>query len=611
MKKRAISLDKNKILEPNLRELSAEEYSYIMGLKKTKNYSKIENLTKQIRTHFLDLEKCSDDEIKIMFENAHDAPFNLFLDIRENSDLINEEMVKFINSPLAYLNNNVFPIYKHKLSKTWTERENERLIALCKGATVKINFAMLSLCFPGRSGKQIHSHYRDLISKGIIQENQDFIQSNNENLIKFHFIDDSESKIAEEIKEDIANGKQIDKDTVIRKAECYYYEPWNLAKRVAFQNFVENKKQIYKDDDNEEYSEEFTNFAKEIQSIVDDLNDIKKTLIEKFPDDPKIKYENANEVLRRFNVPKPVFSSTWITDFMKRNRLSWRKAHYSRRASIDNDYASLYINLVAEAVCSYTWDFVFNMDETSVRINNGSIRTIAPIGLDEIVINAKRNDKECFTAIGTCTRNNVKKLIILTKGTEKSCAKFKANKDIEVWPTNNDNGWVNEEIMLRYLDYIHGMTQGTPCALILDVFKAHHTLNVIKRANELNIQLIFVPANGTSIFQPLDRKIFGIVKSKLRKFARSDIYSGSERFEIITQHLLKAWNEIPNCKDALKSAWDIPDLNRRIEKLSYSPNALLEDFFRRQDIEIDQSDDENIEFFNDDAFFEDDSEFNE
>lgn len=70
---------------------------------------------------------------------------------------------------------------------------------------------------------------------------------------------------------------------------------------------------------------------------------------------------------------------------MKRNRLSLRKAHYPRRASIDNDYASLYINLVAETVQSYSWDYVFNMDETSVRINNGSTRTIAPIGLDEIL----------------------------------------------------------------------------------------------------------------------------------------------------------------------------------------------------------------------------------
>lgn len=42
-------------------------------------------------------------------------------------------------------------------------------------------------------------------------------------------------------------------------------------------------------------------------------------------------------------------------------------------------------------------------------------------------------------------------MIILTKGTEKTCPKFKAGKDSEFWPTNNQNDWVNEEIMIQYL----------------------------------------------------------------------------------------------------------------------------------------------------------------
>lgn len=67
----------------------------------------------------------------------------------------------------------------------------------------------------------------------------------------------------------------------------------------------------------------------------------------------------------------------------------------------------------AEAICKYGWDYVFNMDETSVRINNDSIRTITPIDQQEIVINAKRNEKECFAALGTCIINKMD-LILLT-----------------------------------------------------------------------------------------------------------------------------------------------------------------------------------------------------
>lgn len=44
-------------------------------------------------------------------------------------------------------------------------------------------------------------------------------------------------------------------------------------------------------------------------------------------------------------------------------------------------------------------------------------------------------------------------------------------------------------------------------------------MKFIKEADRLNIQLIFVPANDTGIYQHIYRKVFDIVKSKLRKFA--------------------------------------------------------------------------------------------
>lgn len=172
------------------------------------------------------------------------------------------------------------------------------------------------------------------------------------------------------------------------------------------------------------YTQEFLDKAHSIQNIIDDLNDIKKTLDQKEEINPEEKYAAAIEVLRKYNIPKPTFSYAWLKGFMKRNRLSWREAHYARRCAIDNEYVSIYLDLVAEAACKYSWEFVFNMDETAVRINNGSTKTIAPIGLDDIVIEGKRNEKECFTAIGTSTLYELKNLILLTKGTEKSCEKF-------------------------------------------------------------------------------------------------------------------------------------------------------------------------------------------
>lgn len=59
--------------------------------------------------------------------------------------------------------------------------------------------------------------------------------------------------------------------------------------------------------------------------------------------------------------------------------------------------------MVAEAFCKYRENLVFNMDETSVKLNNGSNKSFVPINTKEVVVDAKRNAKEYITAIVTCT----------------------------------------------------------------------------------------------------------------------------------------------------------------------------------------------------------------
>lgn len=68
------------------------------------------------------------------------------------------------------------------------------------------------------------------------------------------------------------------------------------------------------------------------------------------------------------------------------------------------------------------------MDETSVRINNGSNKTIAPVGTEEIIIPGDKNEKECFAYIGSCSRFQKFDLIVLGVGTtDQCCRKFGTN----------------------------------------------------------------------------------------------------------------------------------------------------------------------------------------
>ena len=49
----------------------------------------------------------------------------------------------------------------------------------------------------------------------------------------------------------------------------------------------------------------------------------------------------------------------------------------------------------------------------------------------------------------------------------------------------------------------------------MDSFKAHITEIVQEKLNSINCELIIVPSGMTSVYQPLDIGIFGIVKPKL------------------------------------------------------------------------------------------------
>lgn len=156
--------------------------------------------------------------------------------------------------------------------------------------------------------------------------------------------------------------------------------------------------------------------------------------------------------------------------------------------------------------------------------------------------------------IGTCTFFQAIPLIILSKGkSDKSKEKFFALADEEevenpdIFLSNNQNGWTNEEVMLHYLQYLHDNYAPHGYALILDCLPAHRTLAVIQKANELQIELIFVPANGIGLYNPLDRKIFCILKAKLRSLTGCEALSGKNRHRIITRNLMRCSQEVNFC----------------------------------------------------------------
>lgn len=230
-----------------LDDLTIEQYQFIQNIVDNGSKRGYERIFAQMRKKFDDLEKYSDNQLRQMFEQTKDAPWNIYNDVRAYFEYTQniEEMKNYLESPLTYLNNNCFPLYKSKRNKPWSKCETERLINLVYKFKGHINFAFCSLCFPGRSGKQINAKYHQLIKKGEIESVDTGNNDSSPNIRNSTHLDaEDEIQIAKGIYQDVSKGVQIDREYISKKAECYYYEPWNVAKRAAI-NFLKIKKCQY------------------------------------------------------------------------------------------------------------------------------------------------------------------------------------------------------------------------------------------------------------------------------------------------------------------------------------------------------------------------------
>ena len=102
-----------------------------------------------------------------------------------------------------------------------------------------------------------------------------------------------------------------------------------------------------------------------------------------------------------------------------------------------------------------------------------------------------------------------------------------------------------------------GSEQG-PLILILDVYRAHLTDDVKEFAKARHIELLFVPPGCTSLYQPLDRRVFGELKAAARReFNRLDrlTIKKGEEFRTSVGVLARCWKAIT--PENIRKAWKI------------------------------------------------------
>jgi len=177
---------------------------------------------------------------------------------------------------------------------------------------------------------------------------------------------------------------------------------------------------------------------------------------------------------------------------------------------IDQTYANIFIDKVAEALKAGGNILVLNLDETSVKI------TMNPQKAFNLKDPTKRvktffgfSSKACFTAVGIIGADGTRyDPLIIAKGTTPRCGKVIDELIKEGLHIHrklfSDNGWMNAITMIEVLHYVAEIRDkkkpGAKVYLVLDVYRPHIAKDVKDKAKELNIKLITVPANGTGIY---------------------------------------------------------------------------------------------------------------
>ncbi|CAB4445921.1 unnamed protein product [Rhizophagus irregularis] len=146
--------------------------------------------------------------------------------------------------------------------------------------------------------------------------------------------------------------------------------------------------------------------------------------------------------------------------------------------------------------------------------------TINTKGEKTVHICGTGNENNRFTVVLTCAADGTRlPPICIFKGKQMPRGE-KAPPGVVVW--FQESGWMNVELMKRYIDYLNRMRSSNsqsrfPAMMVFDSFRGHLEESVKEKFNQSNIDLAVIPGGLTSKCQPLDVAINKPFKDNLRK----------------------------------------------------------------------------------------------
>jgi hypothetical protein len=254
-------------------------------------------------------------------------------------------------------------------------------------------------------------------------------------------------------------------------------------------------------------------------------------------------------------------SQQFVQDFKARHGLSSRRFHMRRRnRGVDLEKVIAWTDEMQRLLSSVDADRIVNCDETAWRVVPTGLLTWAPVGADSVSVITGADDKGSITALASVTAGYQKlPLYLIAKGLTERAEQGQLGPHAGHEADHSTSGWTTSETFHRYLHWLRTLyPDGKPIHLILDSYSVHRSAPTKAVARRLGIRPHFIPAGWTDSLQPLDRYIFGALKSMCRRLFHRHLQhhdDGRTTKPDAIQFLIEAWNTLAT--DIVRKAWGI------------------------------------------------------
>jgi hypothetical protein len=252
-------------------------------------------------------------------------------------------------------------------------------------------------------------------------------------------------------------------------------------------------------------------------------------------------------------------SPCFIQAFRHRHRFALRRPSYHRRCRVTKEQMAQFVDQGRRQMAQYPLDRVINIDETHWKIVAGGFLTWGIRGAEAVPCTLENDAKEGVTVIAGITAGGEKlPLTVVGKGKTPRCLQG-YQLPPQVWSDHSPSGWTTTDVMCRYLAHLRdALFKDGPLLVILDTYAAHRAQAVRDAARLCNIDLLFIPPGCTDRLQPLDRRVFGVMKAYARRdwrIAYHETGGGKVTRAQMAEHLVAAWNRLR--PEVIASAWSI------------------------------------------------------